>query len=76
MNNIKELVTWIVVHLQFSLVHFSNCYKLWIDYFFNSQTTSVIPQSLTVTTVSLAIYLILSTGVKSGLLPCGNRVVW
>jgi len=76
MNNIKEQVTWIMVQLQFSLVHFSNCCKLRIDYFFNSQTTSVIPQSLTVTTVRLAIYLVLPTGVKSGLLPCGNRVVW
>jgi len=33
MNDIKEQVTWIMVQSQFSRVHFSNCCKLWIDYF-------------------------------------------
>lgn len=43
MNNIREQVTWISVQLHFSRVHFINFCKLGIDYFFNSQTTSVMP---------------------------------
>jgi len=75
MNNINEQVSWILVQCGF-LESISVIFASFKEITFLILKVLVSHlRSLTVTTVSLAIYLFLHTGVKSGLLMFGNRVV-